>query len=131
MTVKIISIDNLKINKICGFFKRNPEFVFLTARVLRPSFERRRNQRCLSGDLVRIGQEFNSFGRSTRSMAHFEMFGCIDRRSSCTFAPSWTGEQQIPERAIRQDDIGYFGNLINALPERARLKAKRRDCACN
>ena len=47
MTVKIISIDNLKINKICGFFKRNPEFVFLTARVLRPSFERRRNQRCL------------------------------------------------------------------------------------
>jgi hypothetical protein len=41
-------------------------------------------------------------------MAHFEMFGCIDRRSSCTFAPSWTGEQQIPERAIRQDDIGYL-----------------------
>jgi hypothetical protein len=47
MTVKIISIDNLEINKICGFFMRNPGFVFLTASVLRPSFERTRGPCCL------------------------------------------------------------------------------------
>jgi hypothetical protein len=27
------------------------------------------------------------------------------------YSGAWTGEQQIPERAIRHDDIGYFGNL--------------------
>src|SRR5208283_3194132 len=46
-----------------------------------------------SGDLgyiVRIhGQEFNSFRRSTRSKA-LRDFQLHDRRSSCTFAMSWT-----------------------------------------
>jgi hypothetical protein len=42
------------------------------------------------GYLVRVhGQEFNSFRRSTRSK-RFEIFSCTDRRSSCTFATSWT-----------------------------------------
>jgi TonB-dependent Receptor Plug Domain len=27
------------------------------------------------------------------------------------YSGAWTGEQQIPERAIRHHDIGYFGNL--------------------
>jgi hypothetical protein len=29
MTVKIVSIDTLKINKLCGIFKHSPDFVFL------------------------------------------------------------------------------------------------------
>ena len=48
MTIKIVSMDKPKSNRLCGIFKMPLSSLFwLTARVLRSSFERQTNQRCL------------------------------------------------------------------------------------
>jgi hypothetical protein len=47
MTVKTVSMVKPKINKLCGIFSGLSSLFWLTARVLRSSFERETNQRCL------------------------------------------------------------------------------------
>jgi hypothetical protein len=48
MTVKIVSMDKPEIDKLCDIFNGGLSSLFwLTARVLRSSFERQTNQRCL------------------------------------------------------------------------------------
>src|ERR1700722_3805635 len=48
LTIKIVSMDKPKSNRLCGIFKMPLSSLFwLTARVLRSSFERQTNQRCL------------------------------------------------------------------------------------